>query len=143
MNFSINMVPFCVFIPVARNGPCAEGSVIARMMRLTCLALVMQAGLASAAMAGPMMTSGSLALSADKPAFPLQPQFRSPRASGVLAMQRLTDQAPENDLNNSNSSEILALKDDHRTTLKFVQLVVLPLSVCFALIFLLRRGFLT
>ena len=49
----------------------------------------------------------------------------------------------EDTLGDSNSGEIMALKDDHRTTLKFLQLVILPLGACFALVFLLRRGFLT
>ena len=143
MNFPINMAAFCVVIPVDRNGSYSDGSVFARMIRLTCVALVMQAGLASAAMAGPVTASRSPALSSEKSAFPLQPGLRFQRAPGVLAMAQRTDQAAEDNLSDSNSGEIMALKDDHRTTLKFLQLVILPLGACFALVFLLRRGFLT
>jgi hypothetical protein len=39
--------------------------------------------------------------------------------------------------------EIMGFKDEEFRMRKFFQLVVLPLAVCFALVLLLRRGFLS
>lgn len=39
-------------------------------------------------------------------------------------------------------NEIMAVQDDERKVRKFLELVVLPLGICLALVMLLRRGFL-
>ena len=121
--------------------PRVRGLRIARMFRLTCLGFVMHGGLCSAAAISPVTALVSLARRHHSQAVPAQ--LRLQRMPVILASSTLPDHGTPENLGELKTGQIMVADDGKRTTLKFFQLVVLPLSVCFALVFLLRRGFLS
>lgn len=141
MNFPINIAASGGVIPLARIGSYADGSVIARMIRLTCLGFILQAGLCSAAVFPETNAPVTQARRHDDSA--LAVQYRVQRSPVTLASAAQSDQARDDVVDKMRTKEIMGFQDDELRTRKFLQLVILPLGICFALVFLLRRGFLT
>lgn len=64
------------------------------------------------------------------------------RLTALTAATNSSDPAPEA-IDKAKAAEIMGWDlDDERRTRKFLELVILPLGVCFMMIMLLRRGFL-
>lgn len=64
------------------------------------------------------------------------------RLTALTAATNSSDPAPEA-IDKAKAAEIMGRDlDDERRTRKFLELVILPLGVCFMMIMLLRRGFL-
>jgi hypothetical protein len=61
----------------------------------------------------------------------------------MLASAAQPGEAGDPIIDKMKAKEIMGFQDEEFRMRKFLQLVVLPLAVCFALVLLLRRGFLS
>lgn len=140
MNLSINRAHLSIFLLMQKSPYDVRRSGFDRMILLVCVGVAMHAGLSSAAMVGRTVAAGSTAQRSASSSVALRPRYQGTQIA--LASAEPVDRASQDMVDKMKAREIMGYKDEERRTLKFFQLVVLPLGICFVLIMLLRGGIL-